>query len=96
MFKNFLQSITHNGLSLIGTALTLASLVLIVSLFFMEQLGLEGGPYLGILTYLILPMIFVAGLILIPVGALLYRRKLRRQPGNEQLQRLPVFDLNIA
>ena len=40
-----------------------------------EQFGFEGGPYLGILTYLILPMIFVSGLILIPIGAILWRRK---------------------
>ncbi|NCF53002.1 hypothetical protein GWP57_15495, partial [Gammaproteobacteria bacterium] len=67
MFKNFLASITRNGLSIAGTGLAIASLVLIISLFFMEQLGFEGGPYLGILTYLILPVIFVTGLILIPV-----------------------------
>ncbi|MBT8092302.1 MAG: NapC/NirT family cytochrome c [Gammaproteobacteria bacterium] len=60
----------------------------------MEQLGFEGGPYLGILTYLILPMIFVTGLILIPIGAVLYRRRLRRQPGGESTPLMPVFDLN--
>ena len=67
--KNFLASISRNGISLIGTGLAIAGLVLIVSLFVMEQLGFEGGPYLGILTYLILPMIFVIGLILIPIGS---------------------------
>ena len=94
MFKNFLSSITHNGISLIGTALAIASLVLIVSLFVMEQLGFEGGPYIGILTYLILPVLFVTGLVLIPVGAVLYRRSLRRMPGGEGTPLLPVFDLN--
>ena len=96
MFRNFLASITRNGLSLSGTGLAIASLVLIVSLFFMEQLGFEGGPYLGILTYLILPVLFVTGLILIPVGALLYRRKLNRLHGDEQVPRLPIFDLNVT
>ncbi len=94
MFKNFLSSITHNGISLIGTAIAIASLVLIVSLFVMEALGFEGGPYLGILTYLILPAIFVMGLVLIPVGAVLYRRRLRKQPGGEDTPLLPIFDLN--
>jgi len=94
MFRNFLASITHNAISLIGTALALAALVLMASLFAMEQFGFEGGPYLGILTYLILPMIFVTGLILIPIGAILYRRKLRRMPGGETTPALPVFDLN--
>ena len=92
--RSFLGSITRNGISLIGTALALASLVLIVSLFFMEQLGLEGGPYLGILIYLILPAVFITGLILIPIGNLLQRRRARRKPGGEDLAQLPVFDLN--
>jgi hypothetical protein len=96
MFKNFFASITHNAISLIGTALAVASLVLIASLFTMEQLGFEGGPYLGILTYLILPMIFVTGLILIPVGAVLWRRKQSKAPGGEGALLLPVFDLNVT
>jgi len=95
MFKNFLVSITHNAISLVGTAIAIATLVLMASLFGMELWGFEGGPYLGILTYLILPMIFVTGLILIPVGAVLYRRRLRRAPGGEDKPLLPVFDLNV-
>jgi hypothetical protein len=96
MFKNFFASITHNAISLIGTALAISSLVLMLSLFTMEQFGFEGGPYLGILTYLILPMIFVTGLILIPVGAVLYRRRIRKTPEGEGTPLLPVFDLNVA
>jgi hypothetical protein len=95
VIKNFFASITHNAISLIGTALALASLVLIMSLFTMQQFGFEGGPYLGILTYLILPMIFALGLILIPIGAVLWRRKVSRMPGGEGTQLLPVFDLNV-
>jgi hypothetical protein len=95
MMKSFFASITRNGISLAGTGLSLASLVLIVSLFVMEQLGFEGGPYLGILTYLILPMFFVFGLILIPIGSVLQRRKQRKTPGGERTPLLPVFDLNV-
>jgi len=95
MFRNFLVSITRNVISLIGTALAVASLVLIASLITMEQIGFQGGPYLGILTYLILPMLFVIGLILIPIGAVLWRRKMRRTPGSEHTPLLPVFDLNV-
>ena len=94
MFKNFLASITRNGISLFGTALAIAGVVLIISLFFLEKLGFEGGPYLGILTYLILPMIFVVGLLLIPLGSYLQRRRMRRTPGGESTPALPVFDLN--
>ena len=94
MVKNFLTSITRNGISLVGTALAIAGLVLIVCLFFIQQLGYEGGPYLGILTFLILPMIAVAGLLLIPIGAMLHRRRMRRQPEGEGIPALPVFDFN--
>ena len=62
MFKDFLASITYNVLSLIGTALAVASLVLMACLFAIQQFGYEGGPYIGILMYLILPMFFVLGL----------------------------------
>ena len=95
MFRNFLASITRNALSLAGTALALASLILIISLFLIQRLGYEGGPYLGILTYLVLPAIFAVGLILIPIGAVLWRRKMRRMPGGEGTPLLPVFDLNV-
>lgn len=96
MFKNFFASITHNAISLVGTAIAVATLVLMASLFGMELWGFEGGPYLGILTYLILPMVFVVGLVLIPIGAMLYRRRLRRATGAEDTPLLPVFDLNVS
>ena len=96
MFKNFLVSITRNAISLIGTAVAVASLVLMASLFTMEQFGFEGGPYLGILTYLILPAIFVVGLLLIPVGAVVWRRRMSRTPQGQGMPVLPVFDLNVG
>ena len=80
MLKNFMGSITRNGVSLAGTALALASIVLIVSLFFVHMLGYDGGPYLGILTFLILPMLAIVGLIMIPIGNLMWRRKVRKRP----------------
>jgi len=95
MVRNFIVSITRSTISLIGTALAVAALVLMLSLFMLEQFGFEGGPYLGILTYLILPMIFVTGLILIPIGSVLWRRKMRRMPGGEGSPLMPVFDLNV-
>lgn len=96
MFRDFFASLTRNAISLVGTAIALATLILILTLFGMELWGFEGGPYLGILTYLILPMLFVFGLILIPVGVVLWRRKLHNLPGGEDISLLPVFDLNRA
>ncbi len=95
MVRNFIVSITRSMISLSGTALSVAALVLMLSLFVLEQFGFEGGPYIGILTYLILPMFFVVGLILIPIGAILWRRKVNRTPGGEATPLMPVFDLNV-
>jgi hypothetical protein len=95
MFRDFFASLTRNAISLIGTAIALSTLILMITLFGMEIWGFEGGPYLGILTYLVLPMFFVVGLILIPVGVVLWRRKLRRSPGGEDVSLLPVFDFNV-
>jgi hypothetical protein len=96
VFRNFLASITRNGISMAGTAIALASLILIISLFFIQQLGYEGGPYLGILTFLILPALCVIGLLMIPVGSLLWRRRMQNVPGGKDMPILPVFDLNDA
>jgi hypothetical protein len=95
MIKHFLGVITRNWLSLLGTSIALVSLVLIIALFFVELMGHEGGPYLGILTFLILPALMVLGLILIPIGIHLQNKRDRRaaergdQPGG-----FPVIDLN--
>lgn len=95
MVRNFIVSITRSVISLSGTALAVAALVLMLSLFVLERFGFEGGPYLGILTYLVLPMIFAVGLMLIPIGAVLWRRKMNRSPGGETTPLMPVFDLNV-
>ena len=94
MFKYFFASITRNALSLAGTALALASLVLIISLVVIQLLGYEGGPYLGIVVFLVLPALAIIGLIMIPVGSLLWRRKVRKTPEGQDIPPFPVFDLN--
>ena len=96
MFKHFVESITRTGVSLFGTGLAIAALVLLICLFFMEQLGFQGGPYLGILTFLILPALFVIGLVLIPIGNWLQHRQMQRDPEHAGKATLPVFDLNTS
>jgi hypothetical protein len=91
----FLLALTRNPLSLLGAALTTASAILILTLFGVELVGYHGGPYLGILTYALLPLVFVAGLLLIPLGALWERRRARKALENGTLPRsFPVIDLN--
>ncbi len=60
MIKHFFAAITGNIISLIGTLMMVVSLLFIVALLVMQAMGFEGGAYLGILTFVVLPMMFLA------------------------------------
>jgi len=94
MTRHFFASITRNTTSLIGTGLVVGSLTLIVTLFAVQSLGLRGGAYLGIVTFLILPMFLLAGLILIPIGISRDRKRLAAEGKEGAAARFPVIDLN--
>lgn len=68
----------NNPLSLIGGALTTASAFVLVGFWVVSIFGHGGSanPYLGLIFDLFLPGLFVLGLVLIPVGIVLRRRRL--------------------
>lgn len=70
--------LSQNTLSLVGVVLTSSSAITLIA-FWTYDFMLPGPPhpYVGILLFLLLPGIFLFGLILIPVGIWLRRRKLR-------------------
>jgi len=96
MLKSYFSLVTRNLLSLAGTAIATVAALLFITLFGMQLLGFEGGPYLGIMTYLIIPLFFVVGLVLIPVGIWWHRKQERRAAarGESPKPDLPVIDLN--
>jgi hypothetical protein len=67
-----------NALTLLGAVLTTSSAITMLGFWAFELFG-HGHvhPYLGIIVFLILPGIFVLGLLLIPAGALWRRYRLR-------------------
>jgi hypothetical protein len=70
--------LAQNPLSLTGVVLTTSSAVTLIAFWF--YFGVLPGPphpYLGILIFLILPVFFVLGLLLIPIGIFFRRRALR-------------------
>jgi nitrate/TMAO reductase-like tetraheme cytochrome c subunit len=94
--RSFLHAVTRNGISLLGAALTTAAALLFLSLFAVESLGFEGGPYLGIITFVVVPALFVLGLALIPIGLFWQRRRRRVAAARgEEAPRLPIIDLNV-
>ncbi len=73
--------------------LTTVTAVLFLIVFLADLFGWHTNPYLGILFFLIMPTFFVFGLLLIPLGAWIDRR--RRRKGKAPLEvRWPSVDFN--
>ena len=72
--------LSQNTLSLIGVVLTTSSAITLIG-FWIYDFMLPGPPhpYVGILLFLLLPGVFLLGLILIPIGIFVRRRKLRAE-----------------
>jgi len=69
-----------NWMSVLGAALTTASAFTLLWFWFLEITSPHPvHPYAGIALFLILPALFVGGLLLIPVGILWRRRRLTRE-----------------
>jgi nitrate/TMAO reductase-like tetraheme cytochrome c subunit len=70
----------QNPITMIGAVLTTSAAITLLGFWVFEIV--QGGPihpYTGIIFFLILPGIFVAGLVLMPVGGLWRRFQLRKQ-----------------
>ncbi len=79
-----------NWVSITGFIFAVNSLILILVLFVQSLLTEHPNPYNGIFTYIILPVILVIGLLMIPVGMFINRKKT-----HDPEKRWPVLDLNI-
>jgi nitrate/TMAO reductase-like tetraheme cytochrome c subunit len=83
----------NNPISLAGGAITSASGVTMIGYWLVQLFGRPNdNPYLGIIFFLLLPGLFVLGLLLIPVGVFLRRRTLRKL--GQIPAEFPKIDLN--
>ena len=90
--KNAVPGLFRNAISLVGAALAVVSVANILFLIFVEYISSRPSPYIGIFAYMILPAFLVLGLLLIPIGMLLERR--RRRTRAPSIPRFPRIDLN--
>ncbi len=85
--------VIRSPISVIGMVLTTISAVVFLVVFLADLFGLHTNPYLGILFFLVLPGLFMFGLVLIPLGVWWERR--RRNAGLPPLEvSWPRLDLN--
>jgi hypothetical protein len=85
------RNLLRHPVSLIGAGLALLGFVLILVMFVVEAILQRTNPYIGIFTYMVYPAVLAFGLLLIPLGMWLDRR--RRSRGGE-VPPYPRIDLN--
>lgn len=90
---NLPQSL-RNWISIIGAVIAILNLFLIFLLFIIAMLFDVGSSYVGLFIYIILPMFLVVGLILIPTGVYLTKRKLKKEHKSTKVKDWPVIDFN--
>jgi nitrate/TMAO reductase-like tetraheme cytochrome c subunit len=87
-----LPTALRNPASLIGIVITTVMAMLFLGFALLDLLGYLTNPYLGLILFVALPAGFIAGLILIPLGAWRTARRRRQDP---TVGEWPVIDLRI-
>lgn len=90
--RKLFPPIVYNPVTLVGAAIAAVSFGLIIFLFILEFFSGESNPYLGIITFIVLPSILIMGLLLIAYGIFRERRRIRK--GIERSGKFIVIDLN--
>jgi hypothetical protein len=91
---DFNPKLIRNGFSLTGIFFASVSAVLFLAFFLSDLFGLHATPYLGIVFFLIIPGLFIVGLMLIPFGLWRERRRIAR--GEPERTTWPKYDFNDA
>jgi hypothetical protein len=84
---------SKNWLTIIGSIIAGINLALIILLFVISTIFNKGNTNLGIFIYIILPGFMIMGLLLIPIGMIRERKRIRKS-GIMGEHRFPKIDLN--
>jgi NapC/NirT cytochrome c family, N-terminal region len=85
------QALARHPVAIAGAIVVTASAVVFVALVIAALAGLFRNPYAGLVVFVAIPALFVLGLLLIPLGMWLQRRKLARKP-DAAAEDWPVVD----
>lgn len=70
--------LTLHWLSLAGSAIVTTAVLSFLFVLPLQMRGHVDNPYIGIIVFVILPVVFFAGLVLIPIGIYLGKRRLQK------------------
>jgi hypothetical protein len=85
----------RNPISRTGVALTTAAALLFLLFLVIDLAGLLENPYTGLVVFVMLPALFVLGLLLIPVGLSFEGRRRRAGAAHPAWSRIDLNDVNI-
>ncbi|MGO9481405.1 MAG: NapC/NirT family cytochrome c [Candidatus Kryptoniota bacterium] len=83
----------YNPTSMVGVIIAAVTFGSVILLMLTNVIWGTFPPYFGIVTYILLPSILILGLVIIPIGALIERRR-RNRAVEMGKPRLPRIDLN--
>ena len=89
-----ISALARHPLAVIGAVVTTASAVVFVTLAIAMLAGMLTNPYAGLVVFIAIPAVFVMGLLLIPAGMWLERRKQLGDP--TATAEWPVVDFRRA
>lgn len=90
--RRFFPRYVYNPITFFGAGLAVLSFGLIIFLTLLEFLSPESKPYMGIITFIILPGFLLIGIFLLVFGMLRERRRIEK--GLLRKKRFMVIDLN--
>src|SRR4029077_12373501 len=76
--RPFLLAVSSHWVSLTGLALSLTALISWMFVLPVQIRGHVDNPYIGVLLFVIIPLIFFAGLSLVPLGIFLGWRRMNK------------------
>jgi nitrate/TMAO reductase-like tetraheme cytochrome c subunit len=89
-----LPSSLRNWISLTGATLAIFNLASIAALFVLNSFFGFGGTYIGLFIYIVLPGFMIFGLILIPVGMRINRKRARKAEKEGRKLPWPIINFN--
>src|SRR5262245_32069023 len=84
------SALVRHPLSIAGAAIATASAAVFIALLIAGLAGMFENPYAGLVVFVLVPAVFVVGLLLIPIGVRLQRRK------SGDADEWPVIDFRLA
>jgi hypothetical protein len=88
-FQLFIRGISTNWTGTMGVALVTSTFLLFIGFELLQLAGILTNAYVGLISYMALPALFLLGLVLVPIGWWQYRRAMGRSTSELISQRFP-------